>query len=175
MELRPALLAAARGESSPWMVRAGWDAAPCACKAVPWCSWRRGEHLPLVRTLGWPQPMEEEGEVTPNVPQAPGRETWHPRAHDDYQDIRASCSGSFWDTCSGKDMDWLLKVLSLLVFTDKLGKKRNKLKCLCAAGRCSRVALDVLVDILYSLGNEMKHSTSGYSCQGEDGNSAEAI
>lgn len=70
---------------------------------------KEGGHLPLVRTLGWPQPMAEEGEATPNVLQTPGSETWHPTAHDDYQDTRAGCSSSSsWGICSGKDMDQLL-------------------------------------------------------------------
>lgn len=34
-----------------------------------------GEHLPFIRTLGWPQLKAEEGEVTPNVLQIPGSET----------------------------------------------------------------------------------------------------
>lgn len=145
-ELRAALLAAARGEQPPdGVCRMGCTSLCVQSRALLLLG--EGVHLPLVRTLGWPQPKAEEGEVTPSVPQTPGSETSHPTAHDDYQDTRPGCSSSSWDTCSGKDMDWLLQVLSLLVFTDKLGKKRNKLKCLCAAGRCSWVALDVLVDI----------------------------
>lgn len=35
---------------------------------------QEGGHLPLVRTLGWPQLKAEEGQGTPNVLQTPGSE-----------------------------------------------------------------------------------------------------
>jgi len=40
--------------------------------------------MPPAKTLGWPWPVAEEGEVTPNLLQTPGSETEHPAAHAGY-------------------------------------------------------------------------------------------
>lgn len=74
MEPSPALLAVHGGKAAPgWCVLDGMHLPVRAkrCLGAP----GRGGHLPLVRTLGWPQPKAKEGEVTPNVLQTPGNQT----------------------------------------------------------------------------------------------------